>query len=120
MNGVNFDLSAYENREACHDFIDEISLYLFEEGVGKKLKKVNFISVLCDGSTDKSVTEQEVIYVIFVDPHAKLPVFHRRRTRNFYMVFFSSLSKLKTLFEELRSIYEIEGKGVKPVFATGM
>ena len=74
MNGVNFDLSAYENGEACYDLIDEVSRYLFGEEVSKKLKKVNFISVLCDGSTDKNVTEQEVIYVIFVDPDTKLPV----------------------------------------------
>ena len=35
---------------------------------------VNFIPVLCDGSTDKSVTEQEVIFVVFVDPEANRPV----------------------------------------------
>ena len=34
--------------------------YLFEETVKKKLELVNFITVLCDGSTDNSVTEQEV------------------------------------------------------------
>ena len=30
--------------------------------------------VLCDGSTNKSITEQEVIYVIYVDPKINLPV----------------------------------------------
>ena len=45
-----------------------ISEYLFEGTVKKKLELVNFIVVLCDGSTDNSVTAQEVLYVIFVDP----------------------------------------------------
>ena len=35
---------------------------------------VNFIAILCDGSTDKSITEQEVVYLIYVDPDTNLPV----------------------------------------------
>ena len=35
---------------------------------------VNFLAVLCDGSTDKIVTEQEVVYVIFTDPETHLAV----------------------------------------------
>lgn len=65
---------AYENRNACKNFIIDISDYLFEENMKKKLELVNFISILCDGSTDKSITEQEVIFVIFVDPETNLPV----------------------------------------------
>ena len=38
-----------------------------------KLELVNFTAVLCDGSTDNSVTEQEVLYVIFVDPETFKP-----------------------------------------------
>ena len=41
---------------------------------------MNFLTVLCDGSTDKSITEQEVVYVIFTDPETHLLVlkfFHR-------------------------------------------
>ena len=34
----------------------------------KKLTMVNFLAVLCNRSTDKSVTEQEVVYVAFADP----------------------------------------------------
>ena len=30
--------------------------------------------VLCDGSANKNITEQEVIYVIYVDPKKNLPV----------------------------------------------
>ena len=65
---------AYENREACKNFVIDISDYLFEENTKRKLQIVHFISILCDGSTDKSVTEQEVIFVIFVDPEKNLPV----------------------------------------------
>ena len=32
------------------------------------------ILLLYDGSIDKSITEQEVIYVIYVDPETNLPV----------------------------------------------
>ena len=36
---------------------------LFEENVKKKLYLVNFIAILCDGSTDNSVIEHEALYV---------------------------------------------------------
>ena len=45
-----------------------ISKYFFEENMKKKLTTVNFLAVLCDGSMDKSVTEQDVVYVTFADP----------------------------------------------------
>ena len=38
--------------------------------IKNKLVSVNFLVVLCDGSTDRSITEQEVVYVIFADPEA--------------------------------------------------
>ena len=63
---VNFT-GSYENETACKTFIFGISEYLFEETVKKKLESVKFITVLCDGSTGNSVTEQEVLYVIFAD-----------------------------------------------------
>ena len=66
LHRVNFK-GSYENETACKTFIFGISGYLLEETVKKKLELVNFITVLCDGSTDNSFTEQEVIYIIFVD-----------------------------------------------------
>ena len=39
----------------------------------QKLKSVNFIGILCDGSTDKGIVEQEVLYVIFADPETFKP-----------------------------------------------
>ena len=29
---------------------------------------MNFIAILCDGTTDTGITEQEVVYVFFIDP----------------------------------------------------
>lgn len=72
LHGVKYT-GAYENESACKDFMFCISEYLFEESVKKKLLKANFVAILCDGSTDASVTEQEVIYVVFVDPETGKP-----------------------------------------------
>ena len=68
-----FQQCTYENENACKNFIFGISKYLFEENVKKKLHLVNFIAILCDGSTDNSVIEQEVLYVIFTDPETFKP-----------------------------------------------
>ena len=72
LHGVKFT-STYENENACKNFIFGISKYLFEENVKKKLHLVNFIAILCDGSTDNSIIEQEVLYVIFTDPETFKP-----------------------------------------------
>ena len=72
LHGVNFT-GSYENETAFKTFIFGILEYLFVGTVKKKLELVNFIAVLCDGSTDNSVTEQEVLYVIFVDPETFKP-----------------------------------------------
>ena len=72
LHGVKFT-GTYENENACKNFIFGISEYLFEENVKKKLHLVNFIAILCDGSTDNSVIEQEVLYVIFTDPETFKP-----------------------------------------------
>lgn len=59
MHGVKYS-RAYENENACRDFA-------FWGKYEKKLTVVNFFAVLHDGSTDKSVTEPEVVYVVFAD-----------------------------------------------------
>ena len=43
--------------------------------IKKKIERTNFISILCDGSTDKSIKEQEVIYLIFVEHDTHKPCF---------------------------------------------
>ena len=65
---------AYENESAYRYFIIDIAEYFFQEDVKEKIEVVNFIAILCDGPTDKSITEQEVIYVIYLDPDTNLPV----------------------------------------------
>ena len=67
LHGVKYT-GLYENDTACRNVISGIGDYLFDENVKKNLKLVNFISILCDGVTDKSVTEQEVLFVVFTDP----------------------------------------------------
>lgn len=50
------------------------SIFLREE-FEKKLTMVNFLPVLCNGSIDKSVSEQEIAYVAFADPETRKPSF---------------------------------------------
>ena len=73
LHGVKFDTSAYENASACRDFIKSIASYLFDIDVRDKLKRVNFIAILVDGTTDRAVKEQEVLYVMYVDPDTHIP-----------------------------------------------
>ena len=63
-----------ENKSACKKFIFDISDYFFQEEIPKKMELFNFIAVLCHGSINKSITEHEVVYVIYVDPKTNLPV----------------------------------------------
>ena len=65
---------ACENEIACKNFILDISDYFLQEDIQKKIELVNFIAVLWDGSTNKSITEQKVIYVIYVNLKTNLPV----------------------------------------------
>ena len=73
LHDVKFDTSAYENESACRDFIKSTASYLFDIDVRKKLTRVNFIAILVDGTTDRAVTEQEVLYVMYVDPDTHKP-----------------------------------------------
>ena len=66
-HGVKFDVT-YDNKNACADFIRHISQSLFDINVKSTLKRVNFITILCDGETDAAVIEKEGVFVLFVDP----------------------------------------------------
>ena len=35
---------------------------------------MNFLAVLCDGLTDKGITQKEIVHVIFTDSETHLPV----------------------------------------------
>ena len=73
LHGVEFHFSSYENETGSHNFVDPIAEYLCSKDVGESLKKVNFIAVVCDGLTDISVTEQEVMYISYRDPVTPRP-----------------------------------------------
>ena len=74
LHGAKFT-GAYENENACKNFIFGISENLFEENVKKNIHLVNFIAILCDGYNyyEISVIEPEVLYVIFTDPETFKP-----------------------------------------------
>ena len=68
LHDVKFQAGAYENESACPDFILNISNFLFDKLVRENLSRVNFFAILCDGSTDHSITEQEIVYVAYANP----------------------------------------------------
>lgn len=59
--------TAYTNRFQCAEFIDCHGEYL-AENLKSDLMKAKFYSVLVDGSTDNTITEKEVVYVLYFDP----------------------------------------------------
>ena len=67
LHEVKFNTRAYENESACRDFINGIARNFFDEDLLNKLKMVNFIAILVDGTTGRAVKEQEVLYVMFLD-----------------------------------------------------
>ena len=76
---------AYKNESACRDFILNISNFLFDKLVREKLSRVIFFAILCDGSTDHNITEQELVYVPFADPDSFQPClkfFHLASPKN--------------------------------------
>ena len=65
--------------QACSYITDKYGAVI-EDYIGKvtmnslkdDLLKVNYYYLLCYGSTDKSVTEQEVIYILFLQDGAPI------------------------------------------------
>lgn len=72
LHGVKF-IGSYENESTCKNFIFRIYEYLLEQGVKKNLHSAHFIAILCDGSTDNSITQQEVLCVIYTNPETFKP-----------------------------------------------
>ena len=68
LHRVEYQFGPYENETARCKFVDSITEYLFSKDIGKSLKKVNFIVVLCNGSTAIIVTKQENVYIGYRDP----------------------------------------------------
>ena len=68
IHGVKFQFGSIKNESSCRDFIKANSEFFFKKDIYEKILRVNFIAILCDGTTDTIITEQEVTYVFFVDP----------------------------------------------------
>ena len=60
-NGLDFG-SQYKNNKACRDFVENIAV-VEKERSQEEIENARFLCVLADGSTDKSITEQESVYV---------------------------------------------------------
>lgn len=61
-NGLDMG-NFYRSDNACRRFIQAIYDDLMEKPMHKLQTNVNFFSILIDGATDVSVTENELIYV---------------------------------------------------------
>ena len=57
LYGIECQFGSYENKTACRNFVDSVAEYFFNKEVGESLKKINFIAVLCDDSTNICLTE---------------------------------------------------------------
>ena len=64
-HGIQFQCGPYGNESSCSNFIKAIWI-LFQKDIYKKLLQVNFTSILCDGSTDTSINEQELVYIFLL------------------------------------------------------
>ena len=64
-NGIEKQ-NEYRTPRATADFIDFIAKE-FKDSLKEILVHARYYSILTDGSTDKSVTEQELIYVMFLN-----------------------------------------------------
>ena len=74
MHGVSYSSQKYKNKTGHRNIIQDISFCLFDCVVTSNIRWVNFIFILCDCLADASVTEQEVIHIVFFDPDVLKPV----------------------------------------------
>ena len=64
----------YLSRKACARFVQSITEDI-KGDLRSSIKNSRFVSILSDGSTDKGIIEEEIVYVRFVEdgkPHTKL------------------------------------------------
>ena len=60
-NGLNLGFN-YQNDHACADFVNSIASVLRQETMAE-VANVRYFSILSDGSTDRGIIEQELIFV---------------------------------------------------------
>ena len=64
-NGISKLGHSYSTPDAAAYFADYIGKVMLED-LQELICKANYFSVLSDGSTDSSVSEQETIYILFI------------------------------------------------------
>jgi hypothetical protein len=64
MNGM-IRSSKFRNERAMATLTDSIADDL-KENLIAELNKIRYFSLLTDGSTDKGITEQEALYLLFI------------------------------------------------------
>ena len=67
--------SSYKTDKKCREFVDYIAEDIINKLVVAKIDDDSFISILADGSTDKSNTEQEMIYVCMLQENKPVTQF---------------------------------------------
>ena len=76
---------------------------MFDENIQKKLTRVNSTVMLTDSTIDTAVKEQEVLYVMFVDPDThkpKLIYFEVLQMDNFGQTALEMMAAVKHPFKE--------------------
>ena len=73
-NGVNLG-DNYLTHQAARDFVDSIA-YEQRQDTTRDLSNSCFFSVKADGSTDRSVYEQESVYIHYVKLHLCVDIFY--------------------------------------------
>ena len=104
LHGVDFlPNNTYVNETACRDFVNFSSDAIFKMDLQDKLKSTNFVSILCDGSTDSAIVEKECIYVLYVDPESFQP------TLSFLSLKSLTSQDAEGLFQAIKNALEEKG-----------
>ena len=64
-NGLNFG-NTYKNDHACQTFIDNIAKTM-NTSLEEKIRAARFFSIMSDSSVDRSVQDQEIIYITYIE-----------------------------------------------------
>ena len=68
-NGLDIG-AQYRTDKKCKEFVSSMAS-VERERISDEVHNARFMCVLADGSTDKSITEQETVYVRYVGPNGR-------------------------------------------------
>ena len=103
-HGVDLGVT-YQNEKYCKVFTDCVGIAL-ERELKKDLQEATYFSILVDGSTDSSVTEQELFFVIYVNKEGQL----KHNFLKIMNVKHATASGLQELLMEVMQLYDIDTK----------